>query len=94
LNDHHHHTRNVLNPLLTATVTDNILRQVFGTDSSVNFSKLILDLQDIPHLLALVKQGVRPVVYETRESNQVMARTVLKPIDSPDQEDMLDFLGM
>ncbi len=99
LNDHHHHVHNVLNQLLTATLTDNkvhadILCRVFGTDSSVNFSKQILDLQDNPHLRALVKQGVRPVVYETRESNQVMARSVLKPIDSQDQEDMLNFLGM
>ena len=80
--------------LLTETVTDTkmqeVLRRVFGPDTK--FDKPILNF-DNPNLARLVMFGIQNVVWETPACSHSLARSVLKPISSADQEPLLEFLG-
>jgi hypothetical protein len=90
LNDHRTKVRNALICLLTETVTDGkhqeVLRRVFGPDTK--FDKPILSF-DNPNLARLVKFGIKNVVWETAACSQALAHSVLKPINSADQEPLL-----
>ena len=95
LNNHSTKVRDALIPLLTETVTDSkhqeVLRRVFGPDTK--FDKPILNF-DNPNLACLVKYGIQNVVWETSACSHGVARSVLKPINSAEQEPLLEFLGM
>ena len=77
--------------LLTETVTDGkhkeILRRVLGPD--VAFDTLVLSF-DKPNMARLVKYGVKSVVWETATCKHSLAHSVLKPINSADQEPLLN----
>ena len=81
--------------LLTETVTDGkhkeILRRVLGPD--VAFNTLVLSF-DKPNMARLVKYSVKSVVWETAACKHSLAHSVLKPINSADQEPLLEFLGI
>ncbi len=67
-------------------VSREIASRVLGM--SVDFSK------SNPHLLDLVRPGVPPLVWESKDrKNGTNARTVLDPIAVAGQEPLLDFLG-
>jgi hypothetical protein len=95
LNDHRTKVRDALTCLLTETVTNDkhkeILRRVLGSDTA--FDKPILSF-DKPNMAPLVKYGVQNVVWENAACKHSMARSVLKPINSADQEQLLEFLGI
>jgi hypothetical protein len=95
LNDHRTKVRAALIALLTETVTDKklqeVLRLVFGPDTKVD--KPILNF-DNPNLARLVKYGIKNVVWETTECSHALARSVLKPINSAEQEPLLELLGI
>ena len=95
LNDHRTKVRDALICLLTETVTDSkhqeVLRRVLGPDTK--FDKPILNF-DNPNLARLVKFGIKNVVWETAACNHALAHSVLKPINSADQEPLLEFLGI
>ena len=81
--------------LLTETVTDGkhmeILRRVLGPD--ITFDAPVLNF-DKPDMARLVKFGIKNVVWETAACKHSLARSVLKPINSTDQEPLLEFLGI
>jgi hypothetical protein len=95
LNEHRAKIREALIYLLTETVSDSkhqeVVRRVFGPDTK--FDKPILNF-DNPNLARLVTYGIQNVVWETPACSQGQARSVLKPIKSPDQEPLLELLGM
>jgi hypothetical protein len=95
LNDHRTKVRDALTCLLTETVTDDkhkeILRRVLGSDTT--FDKPILSF-DKPNMAQMVKFGVQNVVWENAACKHSVARSVLKPINSADQEPLLEFLGI
>ena len=94
LNEHRTKVRNALIELLTETVTDTklqeVLRRVFGP--ATKFDKPIFNF-DNPNLARLVKFGIKNVVWETPACSHSLARSVLKPITSADQEPLLELLG-
>ncbi len=81
------------------TVTDSkhqdseVLRWGFGPDTK--FDKPILNF-DNPNLACLVKYGIQNVVWETSACSHAsgLERLVLKPINSAEQEPLLELLGM
>ena len=91
LNDHRTKVRDALMCLLTETVTDGkhkeILRRVLGPD--VAFDTLVLSF-DKPNMARLVKYGVKSVVWETAACKHSLAHSVLKLINSADQEPLLN----
>jgi hypothetical protein len=95
LNDHRTKVRDALIPLLTETVTDSkhqeVLRRVFGPDTK--FDKPILNFDNL-NLASLVKYGIQNVVWETSACSHGVARSVLKPINSAEQEPLLELLGV
>ena len=95
LNEHHTKVRTALIDLLTETVSDTklqeVLRRVFGP--ATKFDKPILNF-DNPNLARLVKFGIKNVVWEIPACSHSLARSVLKPITSADQEPLLELLGM
>jgi hypothetical protein len=95
LNEHRVKLRGALIVLLSETVTNTkhqeILRRVFGPDTK--FDKPILDF-DNPNLARLIKFGIQNVVWETTACSHGLARSVLKPILSAEQEPLLELLGM
>jgi hypothetical protein len=95
LNDHRTKVRDALMCLLTETVTDGkhmeILRRVLGPD--ITFDAPVLNF-DKPDMARLVKFGIKNVVWETAACKHSLARSVLKPINSTDQEPLLEFLGI
>ncbi len=97
LNDSDHSTkvRDALISLLTETVTDSkhqeVLRRVFGPDTK--FDKPILSF-DNPNLARLVTFVMKNVVWETSACSHCLARSVLKPIKSAEQDPLLELLGM
>jgi hypothetical protein len=97
LNEHRAKVREALIYLLMETVSDSkhqeVLRRVFGPDTK--FDTPILNFKfDNPNLARLVTFGIQNVVWETPACSQGQARSVLKPIKSPDQEPLLELLGM
>ena len=61
---------------------------------SVDFSKPILDVASNPHLWDLVRPGVPPIVWKTKEmkkGNNVCS--VLDPITVAGQEPLLEFFS-
>ena len=95
LNDHRTKVRDALIALLTETVTDSkhmeVLRRVFGPDTK--FDKPILNF-DNPNLARLITFGMKNVVWETNACTHGLARSVLKPIKSTEQDPLLELLGM
>ena len=95
MNDHCTKVRDALMCLLTETVTDGkhkeILRRVLGPD--ILFDTLVLSF-DKPNMARLVRYGVKSVVWETAACKHSLAHSVLKPINSADQEPLLEFLGI
>ena len=95
MNEHRAKVRAALISLLTETVTNTkmqeVLRRVFGPDTK--FDKPILNF-DNPNLSPLVKYGIKNVVWETPACSHALARSVLKPINSAEQEPLLELLGM
>ena len=81
--------------LLTETVTNGkhreILRRVLGP--AITFDNTVLSF-DKPNMARLVKYGVESVVWETAACKHSLANSVLKPINSADQEPLLEFLGI
>ena len=76
------------------SVSREISSRVLGM--SVDFSKPILDVASNPHLRDLVRPGVPPIVWESKERKKgTNARSVLDPImiAVAGQEPLLDFLG-
>jgi hypothetical protein len=95
LNDHRSKVRGALIPLLTEIVTDKkhqeVLRRVFGPDTK--FDKPILNF-DNPNLARLITFGMKNVVWKTHACTHGLARSILKPIKSTEQDPLLEFLGM
>jgi hypothetical protein len=71
----------------TAPVNREIVSRMDG-------STPVIHIASNPHLQALTRPGVLPIVWETkaRKKNGV-ARSVLDPIAAAGQEPLLDFLG-
>ena len=70
-----------------------VLTRVLGTQA-IAFDKPIIDIAANPHLSALSRFGVPPIVWETKERPATNERTVLDPITTAGQEVLLEFLGM
>ncbi len=64
---------------------------VFGPDTK--FDKPIPNF-DNPNLALLITFGIPNVVWETHACNHGLARSVLKPIKSAEQEPLLELLGI
>ena len=61
----------------------------------VDWSKPIINIASNPHLKALARPGVPPIVWETSERMKATnAHTVLDPITTAGQKVLLEFLGM
>ena len=97
LTRHRTDLRNVLISLFespmpdTDTVGKEVLTRVLG--QPMDWSKKIIDIASNPHLSALARPGVPPIVWETKDRKASNARTVLDPISNAGQEVLLDFLG-
>ena len=76
--------------LLTETVTDGKHKEILRR---VTFDTPVLSF-DKPNMARLVKYGVKSVVWETAACKHSLANSVLKPINSADQEPLLEFLGI
>ena len=76
----------------TSPVNREIVSRILG--KSVDWSTPVIHIASNPHLQALTRPGVLPIVWETkaRKKNGV-ARSVLDPIAAAGQEPLLDFLG-
>ena len=76
----------------TAPVNREIVSRILG--KSVDWSTPVIHIASNPHLQALARPGVLPIVWETkaRKKNGV-ARSVLDPIAAAGQDPLLDFLG-
>ena len=78
----------------TGAVSDKlpqeVLRRIFGPATALD--KPILIIAN-PCNARLVKYGLQSVVWETPECTKGQARCVLMPIDSDDQEPLIDCLG-
>jgi hypothetical protein len=73
-------------------VSREVLTRVLG--KSVDWSKPIIDVASNPHLEALARPGVPPIVWETKDRKKgTNARSVLDPIAIAGQDSLLDFLG-
>ena len=75
----------------TDTVSREVLTRILGT-KQIDWTP-ILDIAVNPHLSALARAGVPPIVWETKERRSSNARTVLEPISTAGQEILLHFLG-
>ena len=90
--------RNALIELFESPVPESnpvgreVLTRVLGKQD-IDFAKPILDVVSNPHLFPLIRTGVPPIVWETKERMSTNARTVLDPITTPGQELLLEFLG-
>jgi hypothetical protein len=67
--------------LASSSVCREMLTRVLGK-KDINFDKPIFDFVSNPHLGALLRAGVPPLVWETKEKMAANARTVLDPIMS------------
>jgi hypothetical protein len=76
----------------TDTVSREVLTRILGT-KQIDWTTPILDIAANPHLSALARPGVPPIVWETKERRSANARTVLDPIATAGQELLLHFLG-
>ena len=76
----------------TSPVNREIVSRILG--KSVDWSTPVIHIPSNPHLQALARPGVLPIVWETkaRKKNGVV-RSVLDPIAAAGQEPLLDFLG-
>ena len=74
-------------------VSREVVARVLG--KTVDWTKPVLDVATNPHLNLkdLVRPGVPPIVWETKERKGSFARSVLDPITIAGQECLLDFLG-
>ncbi len=77
----------------TDQVSREVLSCVLGTKTS-DFNRPIIDISTNPHLSGLSRQGVPPIVWETKERHSAHSRTVLDPISTAGQHVLLEFLGM
>ena len=75
----------------TAPVNREIVSRILG--KSVDWSTPVIHIASNPHLQALTRPGVLPIVWETKERRSANARTVLEPISTAGQEILLHFLG-
>ena len=96
---HRANVREVLIDLFEQPIPDSdlvgreIMTRVMG--QPVDWSKPIIDIASNPHLKALARTGVPPIVWETSERMKATnARTVLDPITTAGQEVLLEFRGM
>ena len=76
----------------TDNVSREVLTRILGT-KQIDWTQPILDIAANPHLSALARAGVPPIVWETKERRSTNARTVLEPISTAGQEILLHFLG-
>jgi hypothetical protein len=54
--------------------------------------RLVIDIPSNPHLQALARPGVLPIVWETKDRKKgSLARSILDPIAVAGQEPLLDF---
>ncbi len=92
--------QNALISLFDTPVPENdavgraVLTRIFGKQD-IDFDKPIIDISANPHLSSLVRAGVRPVVWESKENlkHEAGCRTVLDPIGTAGQESLLDLIG-
>ncbi len=68
-----------------------VVTRVLG--KTVDWTKAAIDVATNPHLKDLVRPGVSPIVWETKDRKGSFARSVLDPITVARQECLLDFLG-
>jgi hypothetical protein len=76
----------------SAPVNREIVSRILG--KSVDWSPPVIHIASNPHLQALARPGVLPIVWETkaRKKNDI-ARSILDPIAAAGQDPLLDFLG-
>ncbi len=72
-------------------VSREVVTHVLG--KTVHWTKAVIDVATNPHLKDLVRPGVPPIVWETKDRKNSFARSVLDPITVAGQECLLDFLG-
>jgi hypothetical protein len=79
------------NPVdLDDSVGREVLRSVMGQGYQ-HFDRKVIDFTTNEHLAALVKPGVKPVIWES--DVKPSRRTVLNPIDNPGQQLLVDWIG-
>jgi hypothetical protein len=91
---HRYDMRDVLITLFEKPIpeSDVVSREVV---TRVDWTKSVINIASIPHLKDLVRPGVPPIVWETKERKGSFARSVLDPIMTvAGQECLLGFLGM
>ena len=77
----------------TDLVGREVLTRVLGVKPS-DFERPLIDIAVNVHLSGLIRPGVPPIVWETKELHSTRARTVLYPVATAGQRLLLRFLGM
>ena len=90
--------RNTLISLFETPVpeTDLVCREVLTRVLAVkpsDFEKQLIDIATNVHLQGLIRPGVPPIVWETKERHSTRARTVFYPIATAGQRLLVEFLG-
>jgi hypothetical protein len=98
MRNHRIDMRNTLISLFETPVpeTDLVGREVLTRVLAVkpsDFEKPLIDIATNVHLQALIRPGVPPIVWETKERHNSRARTVLDPVATSGQRLLLEFLG-
>jgi hypothetical protein len=94
---HRNYVRDVLITLFEKSIPEadvvsrEVVTRVLG--KTVDWTKAVTDIATNPHLKDLVRPGVSPIVWETKDRKGSFARSVLDPITVAGQECLLDFLG-
>ncbi len=76
----------------TAQANREIVSRILG--KPVDRSTPVIHIASNPHLQALARPGVLPIVWETKARKKSgLARSILDPIAAAGQNPLLDFLG-
>ena len=77
----------------TDLVSREVLTRVLAVKPT-DFEKQLIDIAKNVHLSGLIRPGVPPIVWETKERHRARAGTILDPVATAEQRLLLEFLGM